>query len=115
LLASLPLFDAAGMQALRGKSLRMTSLLIAELDRCFAGRVQLLTPRDDSHRGGQLSLRLAAGREAGRRAFEALGRMGVVADWREPDVLRVGFAPLYNSYTDVARLLAALSLALEGA
>jgi len=115
LLASLPLFDAAGMQALRRKSLHMTGLLVAELDRSFAGRVRLLTPREDTHRGGQLSLRLAAGREAGRRAFEALGRMGVVADWREPDVLRVGFAPLYNSYADVARLLSALALALEGA
>jgi len=115
LLASLPLFDAAGIHALRRKSLRMTGLLVAELDRSFAGRVQLLTPRADAHRGGQLSLRLVAGREAGRRAFEALGRMGVVADWREPDVLRVGFAPLYNSYADVARLLAALALVLEGA
>lgn len=115
LLASLPQFDAAGMPALRNKSLRLTALLLDELERRFAGRVQPLTPREDARRGGQLSLRLVAGREAGRRAFEALGRLGVVADWREPDVLRVGFAPLYNSYSDVARLLAALARALEQA
>lgn len=112
LLASLPLFDAAGMEALRRKSLRMTALLLAELDQHFAGRVQLLTPRDEARRGNQLSLRLCAGRDAGRRAFDALGKLGVVADWREPDVLRIGFAPLYNSYSDVARFLAALASAL---
>jgi kynureninase len=114
LLASLPIFDQAGIEALRHKSLRMTALLIAEMDRSFAGRVQLLTPREDSRRGNQLSLRLSAGRNAGRRAFEALGRLGVVADWREPDVLRIGFAPLYNSYSDVSRFVAALGQALEG-
>ncbi|HMA11657.1 MAG TPA: hypothetical protein VKO83_07195, partial [Steroidobacteraceae bacterium] len=113
LLASLPLFDAAGMDALRRKSLRMTTLLLAELDRHFAGRVRMLTPREEAHRGSQLSLRIAAGRDAGRRAFEALGRMGVVADWREPDVVRIGFAPLYNSYADVARFVEALARALE--
>jgi kynureninase len=58
---------------------------------------------------------LSAGRSAGRRTFEALGRMGVVADWREPDVLRIGFAPLYNSYADVSRFTAALGRALESA
>jgi kynureninase len=115
LLASLPIFDQAGIEALRHKSLRMTALLIEEMDRSFAGRVQLLTPREDSRRGNQLSLRLSAGRSAGRRTFEALGRMGVVADWREPDVLRIGFAPLYNSYADVSRFTAALGRALESA
>jgi kynureninase len=113
LLASLPLFDAAGMQELRSKSLRMTSLLLGELDRSFAGHVQVLTERADARRGNQLSLRLTAGPEAGRRAFEALGRMGVVADWREPDVLRVAFAPLYNSYSDVARFADVLGRVLE--
>jgi kynureninase len=115
LLASLPIFDQAGIDALRHKSLRMTALLIDELDRSFAGRVQMLTPREDSRRGNQLSLRLSAGRNAGRRVFDALGRQGVVADWREPDVLRIGFAPLYNSFSDVARFVATLGRALDGA
>lgn len=114
LLASLPMFDAAGMKALREKSRRMIALLLAELDSRFAGRVQMLTPRADAQRGNQLSLRLTAGRDAGRRTFEALGRLGVVADWREPDVLRVGFAPLYNSFADVARFVRSLESALEG-
>jgi kynureninase len=112
LLASLPMFDAAGMDALRRKSLRMTRLLLAELDQHFAGRVQVLTPRNDAQRGNQLSLRLTAGRETGRRTFEALGERGVIADWREPDVLRIGFAPLYNSFGDVARFVEVLAGAL---
>jgi len=115
LLASLPMFDEAGIGALRRKSLQMTALLLAQLEQRFAGQVQLVTPRADAQRGNQLSLRLTAGREAGRRAFEALGRAGVVADWREPDVLRVGFAPLYNSFGDVARFTEALAAALAGA
>jgi kynureninase len=115
LLASLPMFDVAGMQALRSKSLQMTALLIAALDQDFRGRVQILTPREDEQRGNQLSMRLSAGRDAGRRIFEALSRLGVVADWREPDVLRVGFAPLYNSFADVARFIQSLARALETA
>jgi kynureninase len=115
LLASLPMFDAAGMSALRTKSLHMTGLLLTALDQHFAGRVQVLTPREDARRGNQLSLRLCAGRDAGRRAFEALGRRAVVADWREPDVLRIAFAPLYNTYSDAARFLESLDQALETA
>lgn len=114
LLASLALFDEAGIDALRRKSLGMTALLLDVLDRTFSGQVQVLTPREDARRGNQLSLRLTAGRDAGRRAFEALGRMGVIADWREPDVLRVGFAPLYNSHADVARFAQTLAGALGG-
>ena len=113
--SSLALFDEAGIEALRRKSLTMTGLLLGELDRHFSGQVQVLTPREDARRGNQLSMRLTAGRDAGRRAFEALGRMGVIADWREPDVLRVAFAPLYNSHADVARFAAALAGALADA
>jgi kynureninase len=112
LLASLPIFEAAGIEALRAKSLQMTSLLLGELDRRFAADVQILTPLVGAQRGNQLSLRLRAGADAGRRAFDALSRSGVVADWREPDVLRLSFAPLYNSFGDVARFCSALSAAL---
>lgn len=111
LLASLAIFEAAGIEALRTKSLQMTSLLLEELER-FTADVDILTPRIGAQRGNQLSLRLRAGPEAGRRAFAALGRSGVMADWREPDVLRVAFAPLYNSFGDVASFCDALAAAL---
>ena len=113
LLASLPLFDAASMPALRIKGLAMTDLIFDEIERRFAARIQSLTPRDAARRGNQLSLRLKAGRAAGRNVFEALGRAGVIADWREPDILRIAVAPLYNSYGDAARFCEALAAALE--
>jgi len=113
LLASLPLFEAAGMPALRDKSLAMTALLFEQIEGRFAARIQALTPRQAAQRGNQLSLRLRAGRTMGRGVFEALGRAGVIADWREPDVLRIAVAPLYNSYLDVARFCETLAAALE--
>ncbi|HXC58812.1 MAG TPA: kynureninase [Steroidobacteraceae bacterium] len=115
LLASLPLFDAAGMPALRAKGLAMTELIFEQIESRFASRIQPLTPRAAARRGNQLSLRLKAGRAAGRSVFEALGRASVIADWREPDILRVAVAPLYNSYGDVARFCDALAAALESA
>jgi kynureninase len=111
LLASLAIFEAAGIEALRAKSLQMTSLLLDELER-LAAQVQIITPRVGAQRGNQLSLRLRAGADAGRRAFATLSRNGVMADWREPDVLRIAFAPLYNSFGDVASFCDALGAAL---
>lgn len=105
LLAALELFDAAGMAALRAKSLAMNALLLREIDARHAGQLQCLTPRDVAQRGCQLSLRVRAGRATGRALFDALTAHGVVLDWREPDVLRLAPVPLYNRYTDIARFL----------
>jgi kynureninase len=59
-----------------------------------------------------LSLRVRAGREAGRAVFAALTALGVIADWREPDIIRVAPVPLYNTHADVVRLITALTQAL---
>jgi kynureninase len=112
LLASLQLFEAAGMPALRAKSLQMTSLLLDQIDRRFP-QVQCITPREPQRRGSQLSLRLHAGPAAGRRLFEDLGASGVVADWREPDILRIAPAPLYNRFTELATFCDILEVALR--
>jgi kynureninase len=113
LLASLQLFEAAGMQALRAKSLQMTELLLQQIDTRFAAHLQCITPREVARRGCQLSLRLHAGRAAGRCVFEDLGASGVVADWREPDILRIAPVPLYNSYEDLAAFCNVLEAALR--
>ncbi len=105
LLASLALFETAGMVALRAKSLAMNALLLAELDARFASRLQCVTPRDEPQRGCQLSLRIRGGRDSGHALFERLGEHGVVLDWREPDILRIAPVPLYNSYGDIARFV----------
>ena len=112
LLASLAIFGSAGMDALRAKSLQMSSLLVAELDSRFGDDVELLTPRAATQRGSQLSLRLRGGRHRGRQVFEAMGKAGAVMDWREPDVLRLSFVPLYNRFADVAHFCELLASAL---
>ncbi|MET0291557.1 MAG: kynureninase [Steroidobacteraceae bacterium] len=108
LLASLALFDEAGNARLRAKALAMGDFLIDALDREFASALQIVTPREPERRGCQLSLRVRAGAEAGRRLFAALESRGVVADWREPDIVRVAPVPLYNSFGDLAALVLAL-------
>jgi kynureninase len=105
LLASLALFDAAGMQALRAKSVAMNAFLLDALDARFGTQLQCVTPRDPAQQGCQLSLRVRAGRDAGRRLFEHLAAQGVVADWREPDILRFAAVPMYNQFADIARLV----------
>ena len=105
LLASLALFDSAGMAALRAKSLAMNALLLEQIDANLSAQLQCVTPRDAAQRGCQLSLRVRAGRDIGRAWFEKLGARGVVLDWREPDILRIAPVALYNRYADIAQFL----------
>jgi kynureninase len=111
--ASLDLFARSGMQALRAKSRRLTGYLEALVDASLGDTLQVITPRDPAQRGCQLSLRVLhgrglAGREAGRSLFEYLGSQGIVGDWREPDVVRISPAPLYNTHADVLRFALAV-------
>ena len=99
--ASLDLFDAATMPALRGKSLRLTGYLDALAKAHLADRIRVLTPADPTQRGCQLSLRVHGGRDHGRALFEHLAKNGVLGDWREPDVIRISPAPLYNRFSEV--------------
>ncbi len=99
LIASLDIFRRARMPQLVVKSRRLTGylefLVHAELDDIF----EIITPAEESRRGCQLSLRLRDG--GGRALFERLPELGVIVDWREPDVIRVAPVPLYNSFQDV--------------
>ncbi len=112
LLAALELFDEAGTARLRAKSLALGDYLLSALAREFAGPLQVVTPLEPHRRGCQLSLRVRAGADAGRRLFEALASQDIVADWREPDIIRVAPVPLYNSFADLAGLVLALRRAL---
>ncbi len=109
-LASLEVFDEAGMPALQCKSQRLTGFLEFLLDTRLASRVQILTPRDPAARGCQLSLRIDGG---DRSVYEALEKLGVVCDWREPDVIRVAPVPLYNRFTEVFEYVGVLQQILE--
>ena len=110
LLASLPLFEAAGAAALQAKTLSLGTLLLDALATHCAETLQVITP---AARGCQLSLRVKAGRDTGLRVFDELTAAGVVADWREPDIIRVAPVPLYNSHQDIAQLVSALVAALR--
>jgi kynureninase len=98
--ASLDIFDKAGMQALRAKSKQLTGYLYFLLKKVDNLSFQIITPEDPERRGCQLSLLFT---EHGKAVFEYLSQRGVIADWREPNVIRIAPVPLYNSYEDVFR------------
>jgi kynureninase len=101
-LASLEIFEEAGMERIGEKRDLMTAYMEFVIDTISAqnsDRVQfeIITPRDKTKRGAQLSI-MAKGQ--GKALFDALSAEGVVADWREPNVIRIAPAPLYNSFED---------------
>ncbi len=94
--ASLDLFAEADIHALRHASLELTGHLASAINTRLDEAIHIITPLEPHRRGCQLSLRVQAGRSPGRRLFERLEAHGVVADWREPDIIRVAPVPLYN-------------------
>jgi kynureninase len=105
---SLDIFQSASIHALRAKSLKLTAYLEALIQQELQNTLSILTPTSPDQRGCQLSLRVNAGREHGRALFEALSAQGIVGDWREPDVIRISPAPLYNQYSDILRFVRAV-------
>ncbi|RZA22030.1 MAG: kynureninase [Lysobacteraceae bacterium] len=101
--ASLEQFNRATMPALRAKSEMLTGYLEALIREQLADALQVITPREAARRGCQLSIRVIGGRERGRALFDFLASRGVLGDWREPDVIRISPAPLYNTHADVLR------------
>lgn len=96
-------FDRSGIAQLRAKSEQLTGYLafiIAEVAQHTGTYLEVITPSDPSQRGCQLSI-LAHGH--GKALFNRITERGVIADWREPNVIRVAPVPLYNSFEDVWR------------
>jgi len=111
--ASLDLFDRAGIDALRTKSVQLTNYLefvIQGVAKDTGAQLEIITPSDADERGCQLSI-LAHGH--GKALFTKLTERGVVADWREPNVIRAAPVPLYNSFEDVFRFGEILKAALR--
>ncbi len=98
--ASLEIFRRAGMPALREKSLQLTGYLEWLVQARLADVLDVVTPSDPTRRGAQLSIRVRGGRTRGRALFDHLMARGVIGDWREPDVIRISPAPLYNRFAD---------------
>ena len=110
-LASLELFQEAGMTALVAKSRQLTGYLAWLIEQRFDGAIGTITP--GHARGAQLSLVVRTAAIDARALFEALCERNVTGDWREPNVIRVAPAPLYNSFGDVYEFVERLGEGLE--
>ena len=104
---SLEIFHRAGIGRLREKSVALTGYFEHLIQTQLSGIVDIVTPSEPGRRGCQLSLRVNGPRDAGRSLFDHLARSGIVADWREPDVIRAAPTPLYNRYVDCLRFVQA--------
>ena len=100
--ASLAIFDEAGMDALRRKSVVLTGYLEWLLDQAPHRRFEVITPKSPGERGCQLSLRIV---DRPAETFQELEALGVMGDFRPPDVVRVAPVPLYNTFHEVWRFV----------
>ena len=100
--ASLDIFAQAGMENIRAKSIKLTGYLEYLIYELKNDRIDIITPADPDQRGCQISIQV---KNADRKLHDQLTKAGVISDWREPDVIRVAPAPLYNSFEDVYELV----------
>ena len=117
--SSLQIFNEAGMEKVREKSLNLTGYLEMLLDGMVGedggedGRkdFEIITPRNADERGAQLSIKLKDGMLD--QVLEHLDEKGVIVDERKPDVMRVAPAPLYNTFMDVWNFIQVFKQALQ--
>ena len=103
--AALDIFDKVSLAALREKSLALTRFFLECLasQACFES-FGVLTPSDPECRGSHIAIT----HEQGFAIAQALIAAGVIVDFRAPNIIRFGFAPLYNTFEDAARSAAIL-------
>jgi kynureninase len=104
LLASLEIFQKAGIKNLRKKSLLLTGYLEFLLKgiKSHEEYFQIITTDKKEERGCQLSIYMKKG---GKKVFDTITKAGIFADWREPNVIRVAPVPLYNTFEEVFRFV----------
>lgn len=96
--ASLQLFEKAGIKRIRKKSVLLTGYLEYLLQQLTNVQFEVITPADPLQRGAQLSLYF---KKNGKAIHEALTSKGIIVDYREPGVIRVAPAPLFNTFKEV--------------
>ena len=98
ILASMEIFEEAKMINLiekRKKMIKFAREILSELD----DKIIIITPNNNLS-GSQLSIRIL---NHAKEIYQKLKDNGVVCDWREPDIIRVAFVPLYNSFMDILK------------
>jgi len=102
--ASLDVFEEAGVDQLHKKRKLLSGYLHYVLNdinsRQTEKLVEIITPANEEERGCQVSMLML---KDGKKIFDELTKQGVIADWREPNVIRVAPVPLYNSFEDIYR------------
>jgi len=105
--AALDIFEEAGMEKLHTKRKQLAGYLhylLAEVNRRHTEKViEVITPANENERGCQVSMLML---KRGKEIFDGLVKQGVIADWREPNVIRVAPVPLYNTFEEVWRFAA---------
>jgi kynureninase len=100
--ASLEIFMEAGLDRIQEKRKLQNAFLWYLLDQINANSsdqiIEFITPRNEAERGCQVSMLML---QKGKEIFDALAKAGVIVDWREPNVIRLAPAPLYNSFEEV--------------
>ena len=107
--AALSAYDGLLVADVRARSLSLTRFFVECLDGLGHGGA-VVTPREDDRRGSQVAVR----HPEAYAVVQALMARGVVGDFREPDLVRLGFAPLYVSHLDAARAAVALADVVDG-
>jgi kynureninase len=97
--AGLGTFAGVAMRDVAAKARALSDLFIAEVEAWCGTEVSLASPRDPAHRGSHVSFT----HPEGYAVMQALIERGVVGDFRAPDLMRFGFAPLYNRFEDAWR------------
>lgn len=102
--AALDIFEEAGIDQLHAKRKLLSGYLHYVLNdingRQSEKLIEIITPAEEEGRGCQVSMLML---KRGKEIFDGLTKRGVIADWREPNVIRVAPVPLYNSFEDVYR------------
>lgn len=108
--ASLEIFAEAGFENIRKKSVLLTGYLEYLIQQIGSDRIRIITPKNPEERGCQLSIQV---KNADRSLHDGFMEAGIICDWREPDVIRVAPAPLYNSFEDVFEMTVRLKQLLN--
>ena len=108
--AALDVWDGVDMALVRARSIALSDLFIAEVEtRCAGHGLELASPRKGRERGSQVSFHCPNG----YAVMQALIARNVIGDFRAPDVIRFGFAPLYNTEDEIVRAARCLALVLS--